>query len=317
MTGFDSQGRKQFSVLIVEDSNLLRNVLKDMLVVMGFSVTEAENGKEALALFRMQRYHIVITDWLMPEMNGLELCKEIRADSAGHGYTYIIMLTAQDSKNDIIAGLDAGADEYLVKPVHKPELEARIRTALRIIELEGIREACVEQARAVSLVDALTGVHNRKFMEERLPLEIRRSNRYQRPLSIILIGYHRIDLFRKAHGIYATEKLLQATADMLDGAIRKDIDWVARWDEHRFLVLLPETETSDSTTVAKRFRIRMGQVSVDLNNEHLQIQGLFGISGFVGAQEKKDMTTDILLEHAQRALDTSSPDTPITCIRLG
>lgn len=302
--------------MIAEDSNLLRNVLKDMLNVMGFEVAEAENGRQALELFRTQRFHIVITDWLMPEMSGLELCKSIRSDSGGHGYTYVIMLTAQDSKNDIIAGLDAGADEYLIKPVHKPELEARIRTALRIIELEGIREASIEQARAVSLVDALTGVNNRKFMEERLPLEIKRANRYQRPLSMILVGYHRIDLFRKAHGIYATEKLLQATAAMLDGAIRKDIDWVARWDEHRFLVLLPETEISDSATVAKRFRIRMSQVSVELNNEHLQIQGLFGISGFVGSQEKRDMTTDMLLEHAQRALENADTDAPITCVRL-
>lgn len=79
------EGRQQFSVLIAEDSNLLRNVLKDMLVALGFSVAEAENGKEALELFRTQRFHIVITDWLMPEMNGLELCKEIRSDSGGYG----------------------------------------------------------------------------------------------------------------------------------------------------------------------------------------------------------------------------------------
>ncbi len=309
--------RQQFSVLIAEDSNLMRNVLKDMLLAMGFIVEEAENGRQALELYRTQRFHIVITDWLMPEMNGLELCKEIRSDSGGSGYTYIIMLTAQDSKNDIIAGLDAGADEYLVKPVHKPELEARIRTALRIIELEGIREAHVEQARAVSLVDALTGVHNRKFMEERLPLEIKRANRYQRPLSIILCGYHGLDQFRKSKGMFPTEKLLQATATALDGAIRKDIDWVARWDEHRFLILLPETETADAGIVAKRFRIRMGQVLIELKNEHLQVQTLYGVSGFVGSRDKKEMTPDILLEHAQRTLDASSPAIPISCVRLG
>ena len=313
----DTEKKQQFSVLIAEDSNLMRNVLKDMLVALGFDVSEAENGREALELSRTHRFHIVITDWLMPEMSGLELCKEIRAESRGHGYTYIIMLTAQDSKNDIIAGLDAGADEYLVKPVHKPELQARIRTALRIIELEGIREAHIEHARAVSLVDALTGVNNRKFMEERLPLEIKRANRYERSLSIILVGYHQIDQFRKVHGIYATEKLLQATATMLENAIRKDIDWVARWDEHRFLVLLPETTTVDAATVAKRFRIRMGQVVIDLNNELLKISALFGISGFIGASDKKEMTPDILLEHSQRGLDGASAEAPISCVRLG
>jgi len=238
----DTNSRQEISVLIAEDSALLRNVLKDMLDLLGFNVTEAENGREALELFRTKRFHIVITDWLMPEMNGLELCRGIRTDSPDNGYTYIIMLTAQDSKNDIIAGLDAGADEYLVKPVHKPELQARLRTALRIIELEGIREAHIKQAQAVSLVDALTGVHNRSFMEERLPLEIKRANRSQRSLSIVLAGYHQIEQFRKSNGIFATEKLLQATAELLHEAIRNvlkegikrngaSIDWVYRGGE--------------------------------------------------------------------------------------
>lgn len=313
----DTNSRQEISVLIAEDSALLRNVLKDMLDLLGFNVTEAENGREALELFRTKRFHIVITDWLMPEMNGLELCRGIRTDSSDNGYTYIIMLTAQDSKNDIIAGLDAGADEYLVKPVHKPELQARLRTALRIIELEGIREAHIRQAQAVSLVDALTGVHNRSFMEERLPLEIKRANRYQRSLSIVLAGYHQIEQFRKSNGIFATEKLLQATAELLHEAIRKDIDWVARWDEHRFLVLLPETTAVDAGTVAKRFRIRMGQLAIASNSANVPIIGLFGISGFVGSQEKREMTPDILLEHAQRGLEAATPEAPISCVRLG
>jgi diguanylate cyclase (GGDEF)-like protein len=227
------------------------------------------------------------------------------------------MLTAQDSKNDIIAGLDAGADEYLIKPVHKPELQARLRTALRIIELEGIREAHLEQARAVSLVDALTGIHNRKFMEERLPLEIKRANRYQRPLSIILVGFERIAEFRRGQGIFATEKLLQAAASSLDEAIRKDIDWVARWDEQRFLVLLPETAAADAAIVAKRFRIRLGQAFAELTSESMQVCGLFGISGFVGAGDKRDMTPDLLLEHAQRCLEAAGVECPINSVRLG
>jgi DNA-binding response OmpR family regulator len=125
----DNQEKPQFSVLVADDSALLRNVLKDMLETLGFAVAEAENGRQALELFRTRRFHIIITDWVMPEMSGLELCKQVRLENTGHGYVYIIMLTSQDSMNDVIAGLDAGADEYLVKPVHKPELQARIRTA--------------------------------------------------------------------------------------------------------------------------------------------------------------------------------------------
>lgn len=307
----------KLAVLVAEDSALLRNVLVDMLKLLDFEVAEAENGREALELYRSRRFHVVLTDWVMPEMSGLELCKAIRADASHSGYTYIIMLTAQDSKNDIIAGLDAGADEYLIKPVHKPELQARLRTALRIIELEGIREAHLEQARAVSLVDALTGIHNRKFMEERLPLEIKRANRYQRSLSIILVGFGRIGEYRKTRGIFATEKLLQAAARALDDAIRKDIDWVARWDEQCFLVLLPETGVADAGIVAKRLRIRLGQVCTEQQGDQVQLCGLFGVSGFVGATDKRDMTPDILLEHARRCLESSTAENQISAVRLG
>jgi two-component system, cell cycle response regulator len=308
------------SVLVADDNALIRNIVSDMLKAMGFNVCEAEDGSQALQLYRSGRFHIVITDWVMPNMTGLELCQAIRADSRKQtqtGYTYIIMLTSQDTKNDTIAALDAGADEYLIKPVHKPELQARIRTAMRIIELEAIREVHYEQVHAASLIDVLTGVHNRKFMEERLPLEIKRTNRYQRPLSIMLIGYNEIDTFRKEKGIFATEKLLQSTAALLRESIRQEVDWVARWNEHQFLVLLPETEVRDASTVAKRIKLRMNQLVIEINNETYRVSALFGIVGFVGNTSKGDISLDTLLGFAQQALEKADPGTQIGGIKLG
>lgn len=308
------------SVLVVDDNALIRNIVTDMLRNMGFDVWEAEDGLQALQLFQTTRFRIVITDWVMPNMTGLELCKAIRTEDSRltHvGYTYIIMLTSQDTKNDTIAALDAGADEYLVKPVHKPELQARIRTAMRIIELEAIREAHLEQVQRASLVDVLTGAHNRKFMEERLPLEIKRANRYLRPLSVMLIGFSEIDLFRKNHGVFAIEKMLQATASILKDSIRQEVDWVARWANYQFLVILPETEVADASTVAKRLKVRLNQMVVEVNEQALKIMSLFGIVGFVGNQNKKDMTIDRMLEFAQQALEKADPATQIGGIKLG
>lgn len=308
-----------YSVLVVDDNILLRNIVVDMLKALGFKVTEAEDGSQALKLYQAHRFHIIVTDWVMPVMTGLELCQAVRAESArvgAAGYTYIIMLTSQDSKNDTIAGLDAGADEYLIKPVHKPELEARIRTAMRIIELEAVRQAHYEQLQKASLVDVLTGVHNRRFMEERLPLEIKRANRYERPLSVMLIAFEEIETFRASHGIFAAEKMLQATASVLKESVRQEVDWVARWSDFTFLILLPETEVNDACTVAKRLRLRINQQVVEVDQHPLKIVALFGVVGFTGNQNKKDVTLERFLECAQKALEKADAETQIGGIKL-
>jgi two-component system, cell cycle response regulator len=309
----------QHSVLVADDNALIRNIVSDMLKTMGFTVSEAENGIQALQLYQSKRFHIVITDWVMPEMSGLELCQSIRAENgkrAQSGYTYIIMLTSRESKNDTIAALDAGADEYLIKPVHKPELQARIRTAMRIIALEAIRETHFEQVQAASLIDVLTGVHNRKFLEVRLPLEIKRANRYQRPLSVMLIGFDQIGEFRKTKGIFATEKWLQAVAGLLKDSIRQEVDWVARWNEYQFLVLLPETDVNDASTVAKRIKLRVNQLTIEINGEPLKVGALYGIVGFAGSQTKGDISLNVLLDYAQQALEKADAKTQIGGIKL-
>jgi len=308
-----------YSVLVADDNALIRNIVISLLKEMGFDPCEAEDGQQALQKYQESRFPIVITDWVMPNMTGLELCQAIRErNKLEHGgYTYIIMLTSQDSKNDTIAALDAGADEYLIKPVHKPELQARIRTGLRIIELEGIREAHLEQVRKASLVDVLTGVHNRTFMEERLPLEIKRANRYQRPLSAMLIGVDEIDDYRKTKGILAAQKLLQATAAVLRESIRQEVDWVARWNDYQFLVLLPETEVNDACTVAKRLKLRMNQLLMQTGDEAAKIAPRYGIAGFVGNQNKRDMTLERLLEFTSQALEKADPATQISGVKLG
>src|SRR6185369_13027711 len=147
----------------------------------GYDVVSAENGKEALEIFRKGNYPIIMTDWVMPEMSGLELCRAIRADDSGR-YTYIIILTSLDSKNDIIAGLEAGADEYLVKPAHQAELTARLKTARRILELENARNKYIEEIKSLSLIDPPTGIFNRCYMDEHILQEIKRAYRYERSL---------------------------------------------------------------------------------------------------------------------------------------
>ena len=304
-------------ILVVDDSILLRNMLADTLRLAGYEVTTAENGKEALAHYRTSYFPIVITDWVMPEMTGLELCKAIRQDRSTSGYTYVIMLTSQDSKNDIISGLEAGADEYLIKPVHKAELQARLKSARRILELEAARERYVAEIRSMSLVDPLTGVYNRSFMEDRVPKEIKRAYRYQRPLSLNVVGISQFDRIRAEHGHYGADVVLKEVAACITEALRKDIDWMARCGESEFIIALPETSVQDAMIVTKRLRLRIASLGIPVHGRDVKVNACFGIAGFHASQDKQGMTMDTLLETADRFLRETTADAPIKGVQLG
>ena len=304
-------------VLVVDDNRLLRSILEDALKLAGYPVTTAENGKEAIKLYRTGYFPIVITDWIMPEMSGLELCEAIRSDASSSGYTYIIILTSQESKNDIIAGLEAGADEYLVKPVHKPELQARLKSARRILELEAIRERYTEEIKNLSLADPVSGVFSRRYLDDRIPKEIARAYRYQRPFSVALAGICNFDRIKAEHGHYAGDQVLKEVADRIVEALRKDVDWVSRYGECEFLIALPETGVQEAMIVAKRLRLRIAAMIIMVHGIEVKLTANFGISGFNAQQDKQGMTMDILLEKSDKFLRAATSEDPIKGVQLG
>ena len=143
-------------ILVVEDDRMTREFLTNTLEKSGYRVAAAANGREALALMKKQRYPLVISDWNMPEMDGIELCRAIRAGRWG-GYVYVLLLTARDSIEDIVAGLEAGADEYLRKPFQKEELLARLNTGLRFLEMESSLKRSKDYTESIlaSMVDGV------------------------------------------------------------------------------------------------------------------------------------------------------------------
>jgi len=172
--------------LIVEDHKVERKLLEDALKNTGHDVVSVSNGKEALRQFDEKYFPIVVTDWMMPEMDGIELCRAIRERSTG-GYVFIIVLTARDSKDDTVAGLEAGADDYLTKPVAAMELIARINNGIRILKLES------------SLRNSQQAIEQQnKHLEETVAkrtIELRKSEeRYRKILENIEDGYYEVDL---------------------------------------------------------------------------------------------------------------------------
>ena len=286
-----------FPILIVDDDRLQRSVLEANLKIAGYNVVSAENGREALEIFRKGYFPIVMTDWIMPEMSGLELCREIRKDDSGR-YTYIIILTSLNSKNDIIAGLEAGADEYLVKPPHQAELTSRLKTARRILNLELSQQRYIETIKNFSLVDPVSGVFVRRYLDERIHQEIKRAYRYERSLSVILVGINLFEPLVVAHGHFAGDLIVKGCADSLVEAVRKDVDWIARYGQDSFAVIMPETDSAGAMIVAKRLRIRIASLVMKMYDKELKVTASFGISGFTASQQKLGFSADILLDKA-------------------
>jgi PleD family two-component response regulator len=149
------------AILLAEDDPVTRMLMTRFLKNAGYEVDAVANGSEALDKMTKRYYPMLITDWEMPEMDGITLCKAVR-NMQLDGYVYALLLTSRDAKEHIIAGLEAGADDYLVKPVHEPELIARLNAGRRILALEHSLRAANHRNRILSITDALTGAYNRR-----------------------------------------------------------------------------------------------------------------------------------------------------------
>ncbi|AJE03190.1 diguanylate cyclase [Geobacter pickeringii] len=291
-----------FPILIAEDNLLLRKILEGHLREIGYDVVAATNGREALAMFAKGYYPIIITDWVMPEMDGVQLCRAVRSISLDH-YTYIILLTSQDSRENIIKGLEAGADEYLVKPVDPAELTVRLKTARRIIDLEGSLKQSMEEIRRLSMRDPLTGVYNRRYLDDRLVQELKRTFRYERPLSLIMFD---IDHFKKVndtHGHHAGDQVLRGCAECVRHGIRENIDWLARYGGEEFIVVLPETDLSGALVVAERLRRQIEAHAVETRQGTITVTASFGVASFTPPDQTEDLAVaESLVECADNLL---------------
>jgi diguanylate cyclase (GGDEF)-like protein len=292
---------RNFPILVAEDNQSSRRLLEKTLAKAGYDVLAVENGRQALEAIDRKFFPLVLTDWMMPELNGLELCKAIRKRS-GQGYVFIILLTARDSKCDIVTGLEAGADDYLTKPFSRSELIARLNCGVRILELERSLMQANEEIRFLSITDPLTRCYNRGYICERLPQEIKRAIRYDRPLSLMLCD---IDHFKKVNDIYghqAGDELLKEFVEFIKSSIRKDVDWLARYGGEEFLIVLPETKLSSAVRVAQRLRRILAAKKTKVDGGELSITASFGVTGFDAIFRKDEILPDIMIRHADQCL---------------
>lgn len=290
-----------FSLLIAEDNLPSRMLIEKVLLSEGYGVTSVENGRDALERLKKQFFPIIITDWEMPEMNGLELCRAVRARNFAR-YTFIILVTANDAKAQIIEGLEAGADDYITKPFNRAELIARINTGKRIIKLERSLLKANEEIRILSITDPLTQVYNRGYMSKRMTQEIKRAKRYSQPLSLIICD---IDHFKKVNDLYghhAGDLVLKKFAGRLKGCIRDGADWIARYGGEEFLIVLPETDVKGARKAAERFRRSVAEKTFNIEEKEIRITASFGVAGFGSSADNEEISFQSLLCRSDKCL---------------
>jgi len=201
-------------ILLVEDEPITQRMTIRQLQRAGYPVTAVANGAEALAMLRERFFPLLLTDWDMPEMDGATLCRAVR-EMPLEGYVYTILLSAREGKANIIEGLAAGADDYLTKPPDDNELRARLNTGRRILKLERSLRAANRRIHLLSITDALTGTYNRRHLMERLPQELERARRYDRPLSVVLCDVDHFKRVNDKHGHQAGDAILKGVATLL------------------------------------------------------------------------------------------------------
>jgi two-component system, cell cycle response regulator len=278
--------RAAFPILIADDDPVSRKLLEKLLGKAGYAVSSVENGREALDRLRENFYPIVITDWMMPEMNGMELCQAIRGSSSEFpGYIYIMLLTALETKDHIIVGLKAGADDYLTKPFNQAELMARLNTARRILELEQSLRKANDEIRLLSVTDPLTGVFNRGYIDTHLPEEVSRARRYSRGLSVIMCDIDHFKRVNDTYGHQAGDAVLQRFAGGLRQVVRTSVDWVARYGGEEFVIVLPETSLAGATSAAERLRRHVEELVISFEGQDLRITASFGVAGCAAAPD--------------------------------
>jgi diguanylate cyclase (GGDEF)-like protein len=269
-------------VLLVDDEPTQRLITARLLKRAGYQVDTAQNGREALEKLKASdQFQLLVTDWEMPEMDGVALCRAVRAEQTS-GYVYTILLTSRDAIEHLVAGLQAGADDYLTKPVLEPELLARLNTGRRIVTLERSLRAANEENRRLSVTDALTGAFNRRYLMEQVPTEIDRSSRYDHRLAILMCDVDHFKKINDTYGHQAGDEVLKRVVGLLKQKIRT-VDWVSRYGGEEFVIVLPETGYSNACKVAETLRDSLSQLQIDFEGKTLNVTASFGVTGWDGA----------------------------------
>jgi diguanylate cyclase (GGDEF)-like protein len=279
-------------ILIAEDQPTAALFLRRVIEKMGHEAAVAPDGEAAWRMIREGDAPLLISDWMMPHLDGPELCRRLRAAKVDR-YIYIILLTSLDRREDRLNGLRAGADDFLTKPPAPDELAVRLEIAERIIAMHD--QLARQNARLAELAttDDLTGVKNRRRFREDLDLLFAQANRQASPLSLIMLDIDHFKQFNDAFGHPAGDRILHEVGSTLQSILRTH-DVLARYGGEEFVVLLPGTDADEAMDVAERLRSTIAEHPWPIRK----------VTASLGVATSNTHTPDAatLVDHADRAL---------------
>src|ERR1700686_4503511 len=242
-------------VLIADDSILARHLLDSTLRKWGYQVVVACDGNEAWAVLQSEDApEIAILDWVMPGLTGPEVCRKVRENAKEKDiYTYILLLSSKSEREDLIEGMESGADDYLTKPFDQHELKVRLRPGMRILELQHELISAREELREQATKDFLTRIWNRSSILDILQRELTRADRERRPVGLVLADLDRFKSVHDSHGHFAGDAVLREFTRRVAASMRP-YDAIGRYGGEEFLLVLPGCDEHCTASQSERLR---------------------------------------------------------------
>jgi two-component system cell cycle response regulator len=285
-------------ILAAEDNPVFQSLLRSLLTKWGYEVLMAKDGTEAWQILEAEDGpRLAILDWMMPGMDGIEVCRRVRG-AGREPYVYILLLTSRSESEDLVEGMDAGADDYVTKPIKADELQARLRAGKRILKLQeelvGAREALRQEATH----DSLTGLLNRHAILGALQVEMERAAREQQPLAVLMADLDHFKQINDHHGHLAGDAVLRESADRMKSSIRC-YDSLGRYGGEEFLAVLPGCDRDGARSQAERLRAAVATEPYPVGSETLRVSCSVGLTWLAAGVRG---STDSLIREADLAL---------------
>lgn len=288
--------RSSETILIAEDDRIFRRILESWLQKFGYRVIVAEDGLRAWEILQQENAPaLLILDWMMPGIDGPELCRRIR-ERRDAFYPYILLVTAKEEKQHVVQGLASGADDYLTKPFDPRELRARLQVGKRILDLQRELIQAREEIRFQASHDGLTGIWNRATILNLLGRELQRGMRARTATGLLMMDVDHFKRVNDEHGHLNGDTVLKEISNRIKLAVRS-YDFVGRYGGEEFLAVLPNCGLDDLRTVAERIRHSVAETPVCADTTNMAMT--VSIGGFATSNATPDLE---LLAAADSAL---------------